>query len=192
MTTPETPPLEDHEWQLGDGTTVSERLAAYMHLSRVLVGADELALSLAEWLGVAYFATLIRGAEKAARDPSFTPQYTLADIRDTLARFDEIVASQPGDLEAAVQQQMVAPEGPISTVTKSILALWYCAGLIDLTPPPQGMGFLTMTAPKATYAEALVWKTMGANPMGVPGPYYGNWAYPATVPLRKPTDGDDS
>jgi len=159
----------------------------FMHLSRVLLGADALALTLPTWLGTVYYKTLCAGADKAACDPSFQPRYTRADIEETLKAFEQIVAEGLENLEEAVRERIVASGGAQSVVAKSIIALWYCAALIDLTPPEKGgMGFLTMTAPKEAFGEALAWKTMGANPMGIPGPYYGNWSYPATTLIVAP------
>ena len=156
----------------------------FLRLSRVLIGADALDLALPPWLGATYHATLREGAGKGQNEYSL---YTLADIDATLEAFALIEAENPEDLEEAVRKRIVASGGAQSVVAKSIIALWYCAALIDLTPPQKkGQGYLTMAAPKETFGEALVWKTMGANPMGIPGPYYGNWSYPATTLITKP------
>jgi hypothetical protein len=45
---------------------------------------------------------------------------------------------------------------------------------------------MSVTAPIETYSSALVWQAIGGNPMGIPGPYYGNWAYPSPTPIVRP------
>lgn len=165
---------------------VARHIDAFMDASRVLLGADALALELPQWLGQAYLTTLVRGAELAAKDRRFMPRYSCADICDALGELTRIARDTPPQaLERAIRDTMLILGDGRSVVLKSIVALWYCAALIDLTPPEQGgLGYPTLTADKATYAEALVWKTLGANPMGVPGAYFGNWSYPAVVALR--------
>jgi len=160
-------------------------LDTFLKLSRVLVGADDLDITLDPRISALYHETLRKGAGQGAKPYSF---YTMTDINETLATFARIELERPSDLTEAVRTQIVEPGGPMSVVAKSILALWYCAGLIDLTPPAnhQASGYMTMAAPKETFGEALVWKTMGANPMGIPGPYYGNWSYPATTLVAPP------
>jgi len=155
-------------------------LGAFMRLSQVLVGPA----SLAEWTGRAYLGTLLDGASKLGDQQ--TPEYYRTDIRSVLERFhqlEQVYIGQPAQLARQVQTQLLLSQEPgIANVTKSIAALWYCAGLIELTD----MGYMTRAAPKETYAMALAWQAVGGNPMGIPGPYYGNWSYPSPTLIEPP------
>jgi hypothetical protein len=178
-----------------EGATPSDidtlpRLGTFMRLSRVLLGADELALELPEELGRTYHATLVAAVGWMKENPDAKPQYSYADIEATLDAFERIAASNPPDLEEVVREGIVAAPGQTSVVAKTIISLWYCAAIIDLTPGAPG--FISWTAPKQTYGQALIWKTFGGNPMGIPGPYYGNWAYPSTVPVAPPEGSEDT
>ncbi|MCX4240387.1 hypothetical protein [Paraliomyxa miuraensis] len=162
-----------HEWVLP--AELETELPRFMALSRILVDRDELE----DWIGQAYLFTLVRGS--ADREGKARPAYSIADILITLETSAEILDRNPPDPTAAIKEQMLEPGGQVAVVTRSIATLWYCAALLDLTSP---QGFITVTAPKQTYPTALVWQAFGGNPMGIPGPYYGNWSYPGTVPIR--------
>jgi hypothetical protein len=157
-------------------------IGAFMRLSSILVGPAPLK----DWVGRAYLGTLLEGATAPGAAPQ-NPEYRRADIRAVLERFEQIeraYGAQPRLLEQHVQSELVlSPEAGVANVTKSIAALWYCAGLIEFQSP---MNFMTRAAPKETYATALAWQAVGGNPMGVPGPYYGNWSYPSPTLIQKP------
>lgn len=159
-----------------------DALDPFMRLSQVLVGPAELA----DWVGRAYLGTLLAGATEKG-GPTQSPEYHRTDIRAVLVRFEQL-ERQYGERSALLAQQVtkqlvLSPEPGIANVTKSIAALWYCAGLIEFT---SGKGFMTRAAPKETYATALAWQAVGGNPMGMPGPYYGNWAYPSPTLIQPP------
>lgn len=145
-----------------DGIPVREIFGLYMRLSEVLVDEP----SLPDWLGRGYMLTLLAGTEKPE-----IPPYTLEDIYLTLMTFAEILDSGH-DIEAQVIDRIVRDprRGPVA---KSLTYLWYTASLPDL-----GSGFQLLMAERATYASGLVWDYISGNPMGIPGPYYGNWGYP--------------
>jgi hypothetical protein len=147
----------------------------------VLVGPAQLA----DWTGRAYLDTLLKGASDQGVQQSL--KYTPADIRAVVERFQKLekeYGGQPRLLAKHVQQELVlSKEAGIANVTKSIAALWYCAGLIEFTSTK---GFMLKAAPKETYATALAWQAVGGNPMGIPGPYYGNWSYPSPTLIQKP------
>lgn len=152
---------------------------SFMALSAVLVDRDDLE----RWAGHAYLFTLVRGSTDGQSKAA--PAYSAADIVQTLETFAGIAASEPPDLAAAVVEGMLAPGGQVAVVTRSITCLWYCAALLDLSEGSQG--FIVLAAPKETYPLAQVWQSFGGNPMGIPGPYYGNWSYPGTVPIVEPS-----
>ncbi|MDC6169780.1 hypothetical protein [Paucibacter sp. XJ19-41] len=62
----------------------------------------------------------------------------------------------------------------LTALVRNILTVWYNGYLGDAI------------APASVYAEALVWSAIGANPPGMPGPYYGHWGYPNPVPIGDP------
>jgi hypothetical protein len=190
--------------ELPEGEEGLDPLEAFLDLSSTLLGPGRLSRDAATRdLARLYLGTLLEGVYTPGRDsPSDDYKkynaYTRRDIADTL-RAGEALAQRykddPAELERAVRAQIVmatSPDGspqPISIVAKSIVALWYCAGLLDLTPPKDETsvsGFMRIAAPAEAYASALVWKAVGGNPMGVPGPYYGNWAYPAPTLIAPP------
>lgn len=184
---------------LVDGShTAGSLFDAYKRLSCVLVGRS----LLDDWLARAYLGTLIEAAADGS-SPADSPVYRQADIVAAVEQFCALELATAGDekaLERAVSQQMVLALGPdgqpapqlaaVAVVTKAVAALWYCAALIDQQlPSAGGLGFITRTAAPETYASALVWPAIGGNPMGIPGPYYGNWAYPSPT-LIAPPDGE--
>jgi len=113
----------------------------------------------------------------------YVPQYSLVQVRATLDEYAAIVESDPPDLAAAVEARILG-NPQLAPVARSITCLWYTATLLDLTPG--GMGYPTKAALIPSYGEALVWKAIGGNPMGITGPYYGNWAYPSPQPILPP------
>lgn len=155
---------------------------AFMRLSHVLVGPAQLA----DWTGRAYLHTLLQGASEPGA-PAQSPPYQRASICAVLQRFQELereYGHSPPLLARHVRSELVlSPREDIANVAKSIAALWYCAGLIEFQ---SGNGYLTRAAPKETYATALMWQAVGGNPMGVPGPYYGNWSYPSPTLIQPP------
>jgi hypothetical protein len=111
--------------------------------------------------------------------PGYAAQYTLAQVSRTLERFAELVDQGADDPARALLE-----DPDTATVTRSIPCLWYASALLDLSD--SGMGFATKVAPIQTYNSALAWTAIGATPMGVPGPYYGNWAFPSPQPSVDP------
>lgn len=168
---------------IAPGLSGREALPPFMRLSVVLVGRGEMQA----WLGRAYLKTLADWAAAPVEGTQRSPAYTADDIAQVLTRFVALEHASGGDAQALalqVQQQLLlAPEPGIADVTRSIAALWYCAGLIEFKSP---LGFMVAAAPVQTYSSALAWQAVGGNPMGIPGPYYGNWAYPAPVLIVPP------
>jgi hypothetical protein len=83
-------------------------------------------------------------------------------------------------------------------VARSCASLWYAAALIDLkagegtdtTPGHIALGpsgFIVKSAPIQTYGAAIIWKAIGSIAPGLPGSYYGNWAFPPPQPAVPPS-----
>lgn len=71
---------------------------------------------------------------------------------------------------------VTAADVTLVALVRNILIVWYNGYLGADVPGVQG------------YAAALVWPAIGANPPGLPGPYYGHWAYPPERPIATPED----
>lgn len=106
----------------------------------------------------------------------YTPPYSLQDVQTLLSM--TLPADEPAR-GAALTALLSALDGP-AKAARSTLALWYCAALLDLGSP---MAFFIKTAPIQCWPAGRIWPAIGGNPMGVPGPYYGNWAYPPPSPV---------
>ena len=72
------------------------------------------------------------------------------------------------------EQKVVAllgANGPWYDAARNLLRVWYSGQLqrADRTWVP---------APPAAYVNALVWPLLDTEAQGVPGPFFGSWAYP--------------
>jgi hypothetical protein len=110
----------------------------------------------------------------------YAPPYAPLDVKQMLERFVRLPAG--GDAGAQVRATLLtdpgsgrSSSGGIAVAVREATALWYAAGLIDLT---SAFGWIIKRAPIQTYDSALVFASIGAPATGMPGPYYGNWAYP--------------
>jgi hypothetical protein len=66
----------------------------------------------------------------------------------------------------------------LNTLVQNIITVWYNGFIGSYLPPAE------------IYAAALVWQVIQANPPGIPGPYYGHWAYPPAEPIQPPISQD--
>lgn len=89
------------------------------------------------------------------------------------AVYERLAAEAPHELEARLMA-LTGADVTLQALVRNILIVWFngCLG--------------TDIAPADVYAEALVWQAIGANPPGLPGPYYGHWGYPGPSPIRDP------
>lgn len=71
---------------------------------------------------------------------------------------------------------ILSADTTLSSLYKNIIILWY-NGFID-----------DHISPAYTYNDSLVWEAIQGNPPGIPGPYYGNWAYPPFKPIINPKE----
>jgi len=98
-------------------------------------------------------------------DPSW-PLDDMADAFDALAHL-------PIDER---EQQLVAELDEVDawqTAAASVLQVWFSGGLTraDGSAVPQ---------PAEAYLGALLWSLVRTQPSGLPGPFFGEWAYPPT------------
>lgn len=142
------------------GAPTDGDLATFLGLSRILL--DE------QHLDPGYAAECMRLVVAAApatygSDPGRTPMQAL------LATFREL-ATAPADLAARTTAVLYA-DGTLGPMTRNILIAWY-------------NGFLgSDVVDAAHYGGALVWPAISAEPPGLPGRFYGNWAYPPPQPV---------
>ena len=147
---------------------MTKDLDHFMVLSRVLVGREDLDRS----DGARYFQTLCAGAADMGFSRADLDRVLLASARATGKKLEKMVAAW-----------MKKQSGAESIIAKSILSLWYCAGLIDLK---RGPGYLIRAAPRESFGRALIWEAVGGHAMGSPGRYFGNWAYPPGRSIAPP------
>ena len=115
----------------------------------------------------------------------YTAPYALADVGTVLEQVPDLLTLNSAARATALGSLLIkgldtSPVAPTMAVARSILALWHTSAILGLGP---GLGYPIKTAPIECYPASRVWAAIGGNPMGVPGPYYGNWAYPALVPV---------
>lgn len=141
-------------------------MATFLQLSEVLLGERH--------LDPGFGAQCMRLVTAAAprsygSDPHLTPMDAL------LATFREL-AHDPVDLEARTAAVMFA-DGTLGPMARNLIIAWYNGFLgADVVDP-------------AYYGAALVWPAISAEPPGLPGRYYGNWAYPPPRPIGPAPDG---
>jgi hypothetical protein len=133
----------------------AEQLATFVRLSEVLLDARGLSQDAAR----EYYAIVRRAAPTSYGSTGVAPMTALLDT------FCRVEADGPDDLEARTVAVLYA-DGVLATMAKNLLITWYNGGLgLDV-------------APATVYADALVWPAIGAEPPGLPGRYYGSWAFP--------------
>lgn len=137
---------------------VDATLQAFMDVSTVMLDIPDLPAD----AGAAYCAIWIAAAPKPSTIDLFFQVY------------DQVRATVPAaDLERALAT-VYGGDIELSPVLQNLIIVWY-NGAIG-----------TATAPARYYGDALVWKVIGGHPLGMPGPYFGGWAYPPERLLRKP------
>ncbi|WP_299434989.1 hypothetical protein [uncultured Aquimarina sp.] len=137
--------------------TASERLDWFEKLSVVLTG-----FSLSELLGTGLTKTYLDTID----------QHLGEDLIDTLLdSFRKINIQNEEDLTAEESgniQELVESKNNES-ITKLVILLWYTG---------QWYGDKSYIVSSQSYLEGLVWKAIGAHPMGGKQPGYGTWGFP--------------
>lgn len=87
--------------------------------------------------------------------------------------FTQLEQEGTDDLETRFNATLAA-DVSLSILARNIIIVWYNGYLGNNMPPAD------------VYASALVWQVIRANPPGIPGPYYGEWAYPPSTPIVQP------
>ncbi len=151
-----------------DGLDDAERLDLFLRLSETMLDARPLRAS----TGRAF----LRLVEQASPGRYGLGGSSLLDA--VLLTFRRLHDESTDDLERRTANVLYA-DLTLGPVLKNVLVVWYNGGLGGAVGPPE------------TYADALVWPAISANPPGLPGPYYGHWAYPPERPVRPP-DGSVS
>lgn len=141
-------------------------MTTFLRLSEVLLDQADLDPG----YGAECMRLVAAGApSKYGSDPHVTPMAAL------LATFREL-AKDPTDLADRTVAVLYA-DGTLGPMARNLLIVWY-------------NGFLGSTVvDAANYGGALVWPAISAEPPGLPGRFYGHWAYPPPQPLRTATDG---
>jgi hypothetical protein len=98
---------------------------------------------------------------------------TQPPIAALLATFREVAAAGPDGLEDRLVTMLYA-DGTLGPMAKNVIITWYNGGL--------GLAVLS----PANYGAALVWPAISAQPPGLPGPYFGSWAYPPPSMVTAP------
>lgn len=147
-----------------NGTEPSEEeLDLFIQLSEVLLDERGLPRETAR-----AFFRIVAGA--APPTYGVGGEHPMAVALDTFRRMRD---ESPDDLETRLTS-IFYPDMVLGPLVRNILIVWY-NGVVG-----------TAVGPPDTYPDALVWKAISAHPPGLPGPYYGSWAYPPPRPVEPP------
>ena len=155
----------------------TESVRQFLRISEVLLDWRPLPLDAAR----AYFDIILAVTPKRYAPGDFyqrIPGETVEDPHpfDVLwTLFTELEQESPDDLEQRLCALTVA-DVTLNTLVQNIVIVWY-NGFIGTNLPP-----------KEIYPAALVWQVIRGNPPGIPGPYYGEWAYPPAEPIEEPAN----
>lgn len=140
-------------------------LDVFIRLSEVLLEASDLSRSAAAEV---YAIVAAAAPARYGIDGSQPPMTAL------LATFAEQEAFGAEGLADRLVGVLYA-DGTLGPMAKNLIITWYNGGL--------GLAVLS----PANYGAALVWPAISAQPPGLPGPYYGSWAYPPPNLVTEPT-----
>jgi hypothetical protein len=97
-----------------------------------------------------------------------------------------------GETRERQVRQFLLSDPKLGPVARCILKMWFSgtwcalpAAWVAANGKPEVNETFTVRA--SSYAEGLLWKTIGANPAGAKAPGYGSWAHPPRIPNP---DGD--
>ena len=140
----------------------SDRLSRFVLVSRLLIDARDLESRTA----TTYLAMM----------DDLDPTWPLTDIAAAFALLEPL----PPDPREAKIVALLQAKAAWMTAATNILNVWYSGQLAraDGTWVP---------APPNAYLDALVWPLIGTHASGLPGPFFGEWAYP---PSPEPSSGE--
>jgi len=151
-----------------------ERLDYFIQLSELLLDKSNLNRDLAK----AYFQIIIDQSPEIYGPGDEYTKY-LADSNNGAPldiMFDVFlqVSEESAETQLRVVSELFASDSTLAPIANNILVLWYNGYLNNQYPPAK------------YYSEALIWKTIRANPPGITGPFYGHWAYLPEEQIFKP------
>lgn len=166
-------------------TYCDARLDDFMALSEVMLDWPE---PLSERAGRAFFELLYQATPvdyvkpDAGHDDQGTPPPVERTFDALFEVFHRVRAyTEETGTEDTLESQLAAVlygDIVLGGVLKNLLTVWYNGALG------------TRTVAAEHYQDALVWRAIGGHPLGVPGPYYGSWAWPPPVVVTRPGEGD--
>jgi len=151
-----------------------ERLNNFIQLSELLLDESNLNKDLAK----AYFQIIIdQSPDIYGSGDEYTKYLTDSNNGAPLDIMFEVfhqVCKESTETQLNVLSELFATDSTLAPIANNILVVWYNGYLNTQYPPAK------------FYSEALIWKTISANPPGITGPYYGHWAYLPEQQIFKP------
>lgn len=164
------------DWTISDTQSLisDEQLRRFIRISEVLLDATHLPEAAAR----AFFRIILENTptyyapgDRYVEDPIDGIDPHPFDVLWEV--FSQLEEESTEDLESRFNATLAA-DVSLSILARNIIIVWYNGYLGNNMPPAE------------VYASALVWQVIRANPPGIPGPYYGEWAYPPSDPILPP------
>lgn len=150
----------------------STRVKVFLGLSAELTGFSEFDLQ-----GTGETASYLDAAIAAVGEP----------VLDDLLSAHSAVDGSPEERTTQLRQQILG-DPKLGPVARNIIKMWF-SGVWNQLPAAWVSRYGIASQPNASYAvrpssyaEGLLWKTIGANPPGARAPGYGSWAEPPRIP----------
>lgn len=158
---------------------VDAHLDAFLELSEVMTARPNLPRETAR----EFFGMLLDATQPWYGNPSYDARLDPQDEAPPRPRtldvlFELFSALKQEDNDQTLEQRVVRtiyPDIELSTVVKNLLIVWYNGALGS------------RQCSSAAYPHTLVWEAISAHPAGIPGPYFGSWAYPPPQPIEHPS-----
>lgn len=162
---------------------IDAHLDEFLELSEVMTARPNLPRE----TGREFFGMLLDATPPWYGNPSYDARLDPEDEAPPVPRtmdvlFDLFAALKREDNGLTLEQRVVRtvyPDIELSTVVKSLLIVWYNGSLGG------------RQCSSAAYPHTLVWEAISAHPAGIPGPYFGGWAYPPPQPIEDPARKPD-
>ena len=137
--------------------STADRLDQFELVSRVLLEIDDLQPTVAQsYLGMM---------------DAWKPTWPLAEMAETFAPWEALPAGErERRVVSALNTNGWIPEA------QAVMGVWFSGQLACLD---DATAFVD--APADAYLGALVWGLLHTNPSGLPGPFFGEWAYPPSA-----------
>lgn len=161
-----------------DRSYVDEHLDEFLALSSVLLDVER--AKLPPQAGRIFFQMLLDATPPydGAESPAHPRQTPAERTMDVVFRIFRELRAEPSPVPLEQRLANVYYKDIIlGGVVQNLIIVWYNAA-ID-----------TRQAPAEAYPYALVWSAISGHALGMPGPYFGSWAYPPPAPILPP-DGE--